>query len=197
MNPMDPQQLRQELQHGETDDLKRRRGIIGLSFLGMAAMGAVTLLQTGIVKHLPDPPLDSFHSDKVNSSEDAYQFGTPDGTLALATLAANLPIAAFGGQDRARKQPWVPLLAAAKAVVDAAGAAWYFYLMPAKEKAWCPYCITGALANWGILALTLPEAREALAAMRGELPPPGATDALPAESGQPSGGTERKELAGR
>jgi hypothetical protein len=38
--------------------------------------------------------------------------------------------------------------------------------MPAKEKAWCGYCITGALANIGIFALTLPEAKEALATLR-------------------------------
>lgn len=165
---MDPQQLREDLVHGESEDLRRRRAIIGLSFLGMAAMGVVTLLQTGIVRHLPDPPLGNFCSDKVNCSLDAYHFGAPDGTMGVASFAANLPIAAFGGQDRARTQPWAPLLAAGKAIVDGAIAGYYFYLMPAKEKAWCPYCITGALASLGILALTLPEARKALAAISGE-----------------------------
>lgn len=59
-----PQQLRHDLQQDETSDLRLRRGIIGLSLIGMASMTAVTLLQTGIVKHLPDPPVGNFDSDK-------------------------------------------------------------------------------------------------------------------------------------
>ncbi len=70
-------QLRHELQEGDTNDLRRRRAIIGLSLLGMGAMAAVSLFQTGVVKHLPDPPLKSFDSDKVNSSETAYMMGVP------------------------------------------------------------------------------------------------------------------------
>ncbi len=38
--------------------------------------------------------------------------------------------------------------------------------MPAKKKAWCGYCIVGALANFGIAALTLPEAKKALGELR-------------------------------
>jgi uncharacterized membrane protein len=159
--------LRHELQETENDDLKLRRGVIGLSLLGMAAMTAVSLLQTGIVKHLPDPPFESFDSDKINSSDTAYKFGVPDGAVSLSDLAFNIPLAAYGGADRARRQPWVPLLAAGKAMVAAVAASWYFYQMPAKEKKWCGYCIVGALCNFGILALTLPEARKAIKALRG------------------------------
>ncbi len=163
---MKPQKLRAALQHGQTQDLRRRRGIIGLSLVGMASMTAVSLLQTGILEHLPDPPLKSFNSDKVNSSDAAYRFGAPDGTMGVAGFALNLPIAAFGGAGRATEQPLVPLLAAAKAVVDASIAGWYFYQMPAKEHAWCGYCIAAALSNFAIFGLTLPEASEALAALR-------------------------------
>ncbi len=165
---MNPQDLREELQEGDTDDLRRRRAIIGLSLVGMGALGAVSLLQTGIVKHLPDPPLKGFDSDKVNSSDTAYGFGVPDGTVALASLAANVPLAAFGGAQRAREQPLVPLLAAGKALVEAIVAGWYFYQMPTKEKAWCGYCVVSALCNFGIAALTLPEARQAARAWRGK-----------------------------
>jgi uncharacterized membrane protein len=165
---MTPQQLRHELQKEETDDLRRRRAIIGLSLVGMASMTAVTLLQTGIVKHLPDPPVGNFDSDKVNSSDTAYRFGVPDGSISLASLAANITIAAFGGTDRWRTQPWVPLAAAGKAIIEAAAASWYFYQMPAKEKAWCGYCVLGALSNIGIAALTIPEAKKALNVLRAE-----------------------------
>ncbi len=156
-----PQELRSELQDGKTQSLKRRRAIIGLSLLGIGAMAAVTLLQTGIVKHLPDPPIEGFDSDKVNSSDTAYAMGVPDGTVSLASLAANIPIAAFGGENRHEQQPLLPILAAGKSVVEAAAAGWYFYQMVAKQKALCGYCIVGALANFGIAAISLPEAFEA------------------------------------
>ena len=166
---MKPQQLRRELQEGRSDDLWRRRAIIGLSLLGAAAMTAVSLFQTGVVNHLPDPPIEGFDSDKVNSSDTAYMLGVPDGTVSLASLAANIPLAALGGANRAEEQPVVPLLIAGKAAVEAAVAGWYFYQMPAKEKAWCGYCITGALCNFGIFALTLAEARKALAHLRSDV----------------------------
>lgn len=159
-------QLRAELQQSRDPDVRRRRGIIGLSLIGMASMAAVTLLQTGLVKHLPDPSVKGFDSDRVNSSDTAYQLGTPDGALSLATLGMNVPLASFGGENRVEKMPWVPLLAAVKAGVEAAAAGWYFYQMPAKEKAWCPYCITGAIANASIFVLTIPEAVRAVSVLR-------------------------------
>ncbi len=159
------QELRRELQQSNESDLKVRRAIIGLSLLGMGAMTAVSLFQTGVIKHLPDPPIKNFDSDKVNSSDTAYVLGVPDGTLSLASLAANIPLAAFGGKNRAEEQPLVPIAFAAKATVEAAVAGWYFYQMPTKEKAWCGYCIVGALANWSIAALSLVEAKRAWKAL--------------------------------
>lgn len=141
--------------------MRRRRTIVGVSLFGMINMAVVSLLQTGIVKHLPDPPSDSFDSDKVNTSDTAYALGVPDGTVSLAGLAANVPIAAFGDANRAESKPYVPIAASLKAGVEAAAAAWYFYQMPAKEKSWCPYCIGGAVANATIFALTIPEALRA------------------------------------
>jgi uncharacterized membrane protein len=163
-----PQQLRHQLQHEHTSDLKRRRGIIAWSLLGMASMTAVTLLQTGIIKHLPDPPFGNFDSDRVNSSDTAYRLGVPDGSISLASLAVNIPIAAFGGADRVQTKPWVPLVAAVKAAGEALAASWYFYQMPAKEKAWCGYCIAAMPMFAMAPTLTLPEARKALAVIMSE-----------------------------
>ena len=157
----EPQKLRRELQNSGNSDVHLRRAVIGLSLLGIGAMTAVSLFQTGIIEHLPDPPLSSFDSDKVNSSDTAFALGVPDGTLSLASFAANIPLAAFGGENRAETQPLIPLAAAAKATVEAAVSGWYFYQMPAKEGKWCGYCIVGALANFGIASLTLVEAKKA------------------------------------
>jgi len=146
--------------------LDERQLTLGLSLVGLASMTAVSLLQTGVVKHLPDPPLPCFASDKVNLSDDAFPLGIPDGLIGLLSFAANLPLAAYGPRDRARTVPWLPLVGTAKALVDGVVSAYYFYKMPTSEKAWCPYCIVGAVMNWTILALALPEARRALATVR-------------------------------
>lgn len=140
----------------------QRRAQIGLSLAGLASMAATSLLQTRVIEHLPDPPLPGFNSDKVNLSKRAFPFGIPDGAIAVAGFGANLPLAAFGGANRADTCPWLPLLSTAKAAVDSAISGWLFYTMPAKERAWCAYCIVAALVNWGILALSLPEAKRAL-----------------------------------
>ncbi|MDP8921748.1 MAG: vitamin K epoxide reductase family protein [Chloroflexota bacterium] len=149
------------------DGLADRRWVVGLSLVGMASMAAVSLLQTGVVGHLPDPPLPGFNSDKVNLSKTAFPLGIPDGTLGLLSFALNLPLAAYGPADRARRMPWLPVLGTAKALIDSVVSAWYFYQMPAREKAWCAYCVLSAFANFGILAASLPEGRRALARLRG------------------------------
>ena len=143
-----------------------RRWTVTLSVVGMASMAAVSLLQTGVVKHLPDPPLPGFDSDRVNLSKTAFPLGIPDGTLGLLSFAANLPLAAWGPADRAHRMPLLPALSAAKAILDTLVSAWYFYQMPAREKAWCGYCILSACANVGILAFSLPEGRRALCELR-------------------------------
>lgn len=157
-----PAEVRGSLRRDDDEGIRRRRAVVGWSLVGMTAMGIVSLLQTGIVKHLPDPPFPRFDSDKANLSDAAFKAGTPDGTIALASLAANIPIAAFGGSDRAAQRPWISLVAAAKAAIDAAGAGAYFYRMASKKDPWCAYCIVGALSNFAVLGLTASEARNAV-----------------------------------
>ena len=128
--------------------------------VGIAAMVPVTLLQTGLIHDLPDPPIKGFHSDAANSSLIAYRFGVPDGATSIASFALNIPLAAFGGADRACTSPLVPLIAAGKAAIDAAASAWYFDKMR-RGKKWCPYCIVGAVSSLAVFLLTLPEARSA------------------------------------
>src|SRR5215470_5688228 len=153
-------ELRRDLQRGNTPQLNLRRAVIGASVVGAASMVPVTLLQTGIVHHLPDPPIKGFHSDAANSSLIAYQFGAPDGSMAVASFATNVPIAAFGGADRARTKPFVPLIAAVKAGIDLASSAWYFNKMRRGKKR-CPYCIVGAISSLAVFVLAVPEARAA------------------------------------
>lgn len=166
MSGMDEaRQLRRDLQRGSTTHMKLRRGVIGTSVAGMASMVPVTMLQTGLVHHLPDPPLKGFHSDAANSSLIAFKFGVPDGAMSVASFAVNIPLAAFGGADRARTKPLIPLIAAGKAAIDAAVSAWYFDKMP-RGKKWCPYCIVGAISSLAVFLLTVPEVRSAWSHIR-------------------------------
>jgi hypothetical protein len=72
-----------------------------------------------------------------------------------------LPLAAFGGENRAETIPLVPIIAAAKSSVEAIVSGWFFYQMHMVEKKWYAYCIVGSATNFGIAALTLIEAKHA------------------------------------
>ena len=117
-----PEVLSEQLRQSSEEFLPQRRGIAALSLLAMSSLELITLFQTGIIKHLPEVPLPGLHMDsqKVNSSSDAYaMFEVPDGIIGLGSYAATLGLAVMGGKDRSRKQPWIPLVLAAHAEVDA------------------------------------------------------------------------------
>ncbi|MFC1457952.1 vitamin K epoxide reductase family protein [Microvirga arabica] len=157
---LSPRQLRDRIQNDRSREMKYRRAIVGVSLIGMASMACVTLFQTGIVKRLPDPPTrrPRFDTEKVNSSEEAYSYGMPDGPLTLGMHAANLTLAAAGPPERYKDRPWLPVLATVSSGAQAAVAAKYlFYQMPYVDKAWCPYCVVDTLTHFATFALTLPE----------------------------------------
>ena len=162
---MDDRHLRNELQLGRSDDLRRRRSIIALSLLGMASMSVVSLYQTGILKRLPDLPLPTFDSEAVTGSPDAYWWGAAEGTWAVLGCALNLPLATLGTDNRAADRPLIPLLAAVKGLGDAGIAAWYVYRMGVQQRRWCSYCLVAASVDVAVFGLTLPEARKAIVAL--------------------------------
>ena len=143
--------------------MDRTQAIVGLSLVGAASMAVVTLFQTGLVSRLPDPPIRGFDSERVNASPIAYPLGVPDGALSLASLALNVPVAAALGR---RRRPGLARSLAGKAVLEAAVSTWYVWQMPARERAWCAYCVAGAAATLGIAALAVGEARPVRRARR-------------------------------
>lgn len=162
---LEPQELRRRIQESSDSEIRLRRSIFGVSILGIASMAAVSLYQLGTVRHLPDPPTrwPHFHSDKVNTSDEAFGYGMPDGPLTIAAHAANIVLAASGPPERGRNRPWLPWLASLVSGAQAGVAAKYlFYTMPRVDKAWCPYCILDALTHFATFALTIPESYRAL-----------------------------------
>lgn len=165
----DASSLETSIRNDRSREMKLRRGIVVASLIGIGAMGVVSLLQTGIVRHLPDPQTrrPHFDTDKVNTSEEAYSWGMPDAPLTVAMHAASLALAAAGPSDRWQKRPLLPIAAAAFAAPQAAVAAQYlFYQMPKVDKAWCPWCVADALVHFAIFGMTLPEAAKAAGVLR-------------------------------
>ncbi|HEV7265207.1 MAG TPA: vitamin K epoxide reductase family protein [Falsiroseomonas sp.] len=157
-----PSRLKEQILYDDSDAMRLRRAAAAVSLLGIAMMTATTLLQTGIVRRLPDPPIRGFDTRKVNTSDEAYSYGGPDSPINILMHAVNLVLATTGGPDRAREQPWLPLLAAAVEAPQSAVAAKYlFRQMPKVDNAWCPYCIVDALTHFATLALVVPEAARA------------------------------------
>ncbi len=117
---MRPEELSRQLREGSDAFLARRRKMAGLTLAAAGSMGLISLYQLGVIKHLPDPPLPGFDSDKVDAAPEAYSwFQTPDGPIGLGSYAATVGLAAMGGKNRAAERSLIPLALAAKVTLDA------------------------------------------------------------------------------
>ena len=157
---MDPTRLSQYLRRGDDPELRRRRWVIGLSVLGTTAGQLVALYQTGIIRHLPDPPSGGlFDSDRVDASEYASsRFSSPDAPLMIITYGVTAWLAGAGGPDRPRNAPWLPIAMAAKTLYDAATTVKLAREEWQENRAFCTYCQTATLASFASVVFALPEA---------------------------------------
>ncbi|MBE9212258.1 vitamin K epoxide reductase family protein [Plectonema cf. radiosum LEGE 06105] len=166
---MNPQQLSHELREGNSPDLNRRRQIVSLSMLGASMGQIVSLYQTGVIDHLPDPPISIFDADRVDASEYAYsRFNSPDGPIMLVNYGITAWLAAAGGQDRAEKNPLLPLAMGTKILVDAVISAELAREEWRENKAFCEYCQIATLCSFASLALAIPEMTSAARTLLGQ-----------------------------
>jgi uncharacterized membrane protein len=164
---MTPQQLSNELRNGQSDDLKRRRRVLGLSLVGALMAKIVLLYQAGIVKRLPDPPIAMFDSDRVDASDYAYRhLRTPDGVTMLINYGVTAWLAAADGENRARTTPLLPIAMATKTIFDSILALALARTEWKENKALCVYCQIATVASLASVGYALPEARKAVAALR-------------------------------
>lgn len=162
---LSPEELRDRIRDDDSKEMAYRRAIVAVSLVGMASMALVSLLQTGAVRKLPDPPTrrPRFDTEKVNFSKEAFSYGMPDGPLTLTAHSVNLALAAAGPPERYERRPWLPITATVLSAAQAAVAGKYlFYQMPYVDRAWCPYCVVDAITHFATFALTLPEASKAV-----------------------------------
>ncbi len=139
--------------------MTRRRWIIGLSTLGGSMGQLVTLYQTGIVSHLPDPPGQQlFDADRVDASNYAYsRFNSPDGPIMAVNYAITAWLASAGGLDRARRNPLLPIAMGIKLVLDSAVAAELAREEWSENKAFCEYCQVATFCSFVSLIIAAPE----------------------------------------
>ncbi len=156
---MEPQQLSQELRQGKDPHMSRRRAIIGLSMLGGSMGQLVTLYQTGIISHLPDPPGQQiFDADRVDASNYAYsRFNSPDGPIMVLTYAITAWLAAAGGINRARTNPLLPIAMGVKILVDCVTNVELAREEWSENKAFCEYCQVATVSSFASLVLAAPE----------------------------------------
>ena len=163
MPTLPPTELSRQLRLGHSPDLTRRRWIIGLSMVTAVAGQIVTLYQTGIISHLPDPPLSVLDSDKVDASDYAYQrLQMPDAPAMIITAGITASLAAAGGQDRARQLPWLPVALLGKTLIDLVTNVQLGREEWQTNKKLCFYCQTSTLAATIAAGLAVPEAIKAL-----------------------------------
>jgi short-subunit dehydrogenase len=156
--------ISRELRQGNGACLRRRRGIVALSLVASASMGLIALYQTGLIKHLPEPPLPMMNADKVDASAEAYEkFSMPDAILGLGSYAATMGLAAMGGRRRVHETPWVSLALAVKIAIDVGNAAKLSVGQWTRHRAFCFWCLLAAGATFATAPLA---ASEAVAAMR-------------------------------
>ncbi|GAC1346759.1 MAG: hypothetical protein NVS4B7_19710 [Ktedonobacteraceae bacterium] len=160
---MKAEELSRQLRLGEGSFLAQRRGIIGLEMVAIGSMSLITLYQMGMIKHLPEPPLPGLDADRVDASAEAYsRFSTPDGILGIGNYAMTMGLAAMGGQDRAKEQPWIPLALAAKVAFDTSQAIRLFFDQKTKYHAFCFWCLLAAATTLATIPLVIEEAYSAL-----------------------------------
>lgn len=156
------EQVSDDLRRAASAGLSGRRRATALTLLATAALGIVQAYQTGLLRGVPEPGLPGLDATRVDAAGEAYrQLGTPDAGLGIASYGASLVLHGAGPADRAQTQPWLPLLATAKAVTDAAAATYLFVEQVTGHRRICGWCTLAALANLATVPAVLPEARRA------------------------------------
>lgn len=143
--------------------LDRRRRVAALSLLAAGAMGGVAAYQNGLVRRLPEPPLEIFDAEKVDASGEAYALlSTPDASLGLMSYGATLVLAGMGARGRFVDTPLLPLALAGKVVFDALGGLYLTAEQATKHRRFCSWCLVASVASVAMVPQVLPEARLAL-----------------------------------
>lgn len=148
-----------DLRLGAGELLHNRRMAAGLSLAAMGSLGVVAAYQFGLIKSVPEPAFKYLGASVVDASGEAYQmFRTPDSAIGLASQAVTLALIGAGTGNRSAERPWLPVLAAGKAVADAISAGYLTVEQVSRHRKLCSWCLGAAVANVAIIRYVAPEA---------------------------------------
>ena len=151
-----------DLRLGGGDLLRRRRRVAAMALSAIGSMGVVSAYQFGLLRHLPEPPVDAFDADTVDASGEAYQYlKTPDAALGLASYAITLALAGMGSRRRWAAQPWVPLALAAKVGLDAVSGLYLTVEQGSRHRRFCSWCLVASGLSLAMVPQVAPEAKAA------------------------------------
>ncbi|HWK10780.1 MAG TPA: vitamin K epoxide reductase family protein [Vicinamibacterales bacterium] len=140
--------------------------MIALSLAAAGSMGLIALYQSGLIRHIPEPPLPRLDADKVDASAEAFErLEVGDAFLGFVSYGVTMTLAAMGSPDRAMRQPWIPLALAGKVAFDVGMAAKLTVDQWTKHKAFCFWCLVAATATFAAAPLVVGETRRALATL--------------------------------
>jgi uncharacterized membrane protein len=138
-------EIRDALRKEHSEDLDRRRKLMLISAEGIADFTLISLLQSGVVRRLPDIPYPQvFDTNGINTSKTSYAMGVPDAVISTVMFAMKMALATAGGSEKASRKPVFDVLLGAVSLGHAVGAAQMTYNMLFKKKKICIYCLTGA-----------------------------------------------------
>ncbi len=110
--------------------------------LALGALVPVTLYQSGVVDHLPDPPNRIFASERITSSRMAHPLGIPDSYLGLASYGTTLALLLLAKRSRSARR-----VLGVKLTADAGLAAFNLVRQVVRFGKLCSWCTGTALAT--------------------------------------------------
>ncbi len=154
----DADRVRAALQGSASPSLKRRRRIAVLSAIALADAALMALHQIGAIQRLPDLPGKMFQANRVTTSKPGFPFGVPDSAIAAVLYSLNLIAASAGGTRRTGRARIWSLLLGGSALGTVLGTAVNLWVMVARQKRICLYCLLAAAMNLAIAPLAVAEA---------------------------------------
>ncbi len=124
------------------------------SCVAIGALIPVALYQSGLLKHLPDPPGNLFSSERITSSRTAHPMGVPDSYPGLASYGTTLGLLLLSQRSVTARR-----LLGAKLVGDAGLATFNVVRQVVSFGKLCSWCTGTALAT----ALVVYGGRDAIA----------------------------------
>ena len=120
--------------------------LIGSCCTALMTLVPVALYQTGVIPHLPDPPLRIFDSERITSSAAAHPMGIPDALLGLASFGTTLALALLARRNGTAKR-----MLGGKLALDVSAAAFNASRQIVSFAKLCSWCTGTALAA-GVMA---------------------------------------------